>query len=89
MPVAYTITNYQKTQKDTLGLLKAAQRKHMIHSLTEIDIHQVRNQIRALRKSESNYISFTGYMIAVISKSAGRVREEAGTCMPMRIKKAT
>lgn len=68
----YTKIQYPKIRKATIGVLKAAKRKNMIHSFIEIDITSARKNLRKLKKETNNYISFTGYIIHCASKAVDK-----------------
>ena len=68
----YTKVPYPKIRKATIGLLKAAKRKNMIHSIIEVDISSARNNLRKIKKETNNYISFTGYIIYCVSKAVDK-----------------
>jgi pyruvate/2-oxoglutarate dehydrogenase complex dihydrolipoamide acyltransferase (E2) component len=68
----YTKQPYPKIRRATIGLLKAAKRKNMIHSLVEVDISKARQNIRKIKKETNNYISFTGYIIYCVSKAVDK-----------------
>ncbi len=70
--VKYTTILYPKVRRATIGLLKAAKRKNMIHSLIEVDISNARKNIRKIKKETKNYISFTGYIIYCVSKAVDK-----------------
>jgi pyruvate/2-oxoglutarate dehydrogenase complex dihydrolipoamide acyltransferase (E2) component len=65
----YTKVTYPKIRRATIGVLKAARRKNMIHSIIEVDISNARRNIRKIKKETKNYISFTGYIIYCVSKA--------------------
>jgi pyruvate/2-oxoglutarate dehydrogenase complex dihydrolipoamide acyltransferase (E2) component len=68
----YTKVPYPKIRRATIGVLKAAKRKNMIHSLIEVDISNARNNIRKIKKDTNSYISFTGYIIYCVSKAVDK-----------------
>ena len=65
----YTKATYPRIRRATIGVLKAARRKNMIHSIIEVDISNARNYIRKIRKETRDYVSFTGYIIYCVSKA--------------------
>ncbi|MEE4197460.1 MAG: 2-oxo acid dehydrogenase subunit E2 [Bacteroidales bacterium] len=65
----YTKINYPKIRRATIGVLKAARRKNMIHSIIEVDITNARENIRKIKQETKKYISFTGYIIYCVSKA--------------------
>lgn len=65
----HTKVPYPRIRKATIELLKAAKRKHMIHSLIEVDITDSRNNLRMLKRETGNYLSFTGYIISCVSRT--------------------
>ncbi|MDF1550038.1 MAG: 2-oxo acid dehydrogenase subunit E2 [Bacteroidales bacterium] len=65
----YTKVTYPKIRRATIGVLKAAKRKNMIHSIIEVDISNARRNIRKIKKETKKYISFTGYIIYCVSKA--------------------
>lgn len=65
----FTKVTYPKIRRATIGVLKAARRKNMIHSIIEVDISNARRNIRKIKKETKNYISFTGYIIYCVSKA--------------------
>lgn len=64
-----TVIPYPKIRMATIGVLKAAKRKNMIHSLVEVDIGNARENLRKIKKETRKYISFTGYIIHCLSKA--------------------
>jgi pyruvate/2-oxoglutarate dehydrogenase complex dihydrolipoamide acyltransferase (E2) component len=70
--VKYTIISYPNVRRATIGVLKAAKRKNMIHSIIEVDISNARKNIRKIKKETNNYISFTGYIIYCVSKAVDK-----------------
>jgi pyruvate/2-oxoglutarate dehydrogenase complex dihydrolipoamide acyltransferase (E2) component len=68
----YTKVTYPKIRRATIGVLKAARRKNMIHSIIEVDISNARRNIRKIKKETKNYISFTGYIIYCVSKAVDK-----------------
>lgn len=64
----YTAIPYPKLRKATIGVLKAARRKNMIHSFVEFNIENARRNLRLLRKETKNYISLTGYIICCVAR---------------------
>ncbi|MBN1639178.1 MAG: 2-oxo acid dehydrogenase subunit E2 [Ignavibacteriales bacterium] len=70
--VKYTTIPYPKIRRATIGVLKAAKRKNMIHSIIEVDISNARKNIRKIKKETKNYISFTGYIIYCVSKAVAK-----------------
>lgn len=64
----YTKIPYPKVRKATIGVLSAAKRKNMIHSLIEVDISKARESIKRTKAKTKLYISFTGYIIYCVSK---------------------
>jgi pyruvate/2-oxoglutarate dehydrogenase complex dihydrolipoamide acyltransferase (E2) component len=65
----YTTLKYPKIRRATIGVLKAAKRKNMIHSLIEVDITNARKNLRQIKRETKKYISFTGYIIHCVSKT--------------------
>ncbi len=65
----YKKITYPKIRRATIGVLKAAKRKNMIHSIIEVDISNARRNIRKIKKETKNNISFTGYIIYCVSKA--------------------
>jgi hypothetical protein len=65
----YTTKPFPKVRKATIGLLKAAKRKNMIHSLVEFDISKSRSTIRQMRRETKRYISLTGYIIFCVART--------------------
>ena len=72
--VKYAVVPYPKIRRATIGVLNAAKRKNMIHSLIEVDISEARKNLRILKKDKKNYISFTGYIIHCVSKAVDKNR---------------
>ncbi|PWD98268.1 2-oxo acid dehydrogenase subunit E2 [Marinilabilia rubra] len=70
----YVIRKYPRIRHATVDLLKAAKRKNMIHSIIEVDISNVRENIRKIKKETSHYISFTGYIIHCVSDAVDKNR---------------
>lgn len=70
--VIHTTIPYPKVRRATIGVLKAAKRKNMIHSLIEVDISNARKNIRKIKKETNSYISFTGYIIYCVSKAVDK-----------------
>lgn len=65
----FSIEEFPKIRRATIGVLKAAKRKNIVHSIIEVDISAARKKLRNLKKSSNNYISFTGYIIYCVSKA--------------------
>ena len=65
----YSRVPYPKIRRATVGVLKAAKRKNMIHSFIEVDISNARKNLRKLKRETNHYISFTGYIIYCVSKA--------------------
>ena len=68
----YTTIPYSKIRRATIGVLKAAKRKNMIHSLIEVDIDNARRNLRLLKLETKNYISITGYIIYCIAREVDK-----------------
>lgn len=67
--IKYSTMPYSRIRRATIGLLKAAKRKNMIHSLIEVDITDARTNLRKKRRGKENHISLTGYIIHCISRT--------------------
>lgn len=52
-----------------MGVLQAANRKHMIHALLEINVTKPRNLIRQYEVKSGESLSFTSYLIHCLSKA--------------------
>lgn len=64
----FTTVKFPKIRKATIGVLKAAKRKNMIHSLVEVDVSNARANIRKLKQGTKRYVSLTGYIIFCVAK---------------------
>jgi len=64
----YTTVPFPRIRKASVDLFRAASRKHMIHSMIEVDISGLRDRIRQKRKETGAYISLTGYLITHIAR---------------------
>jgi len=60
---------FPRIQKATIGVLQAARKKNMIHTLLEVDISKARKQIRKLRRETQKYYSLTGYIIYCVARA--------------------
>jgi len=65
----YSTKPFPRIRKATIGVLRAARKKNMIHTLVEMDISKVRKTIRQLRRETKNYYSLTGYIIYCVAKT--------------------
>jgi len=68
----YTTVPFPRIRKASVDLFRAASRKHMIHSMIEVDISGLRDRIRRKRKETGAYISLTGYLITQIARVVAR-----------------
>lgn len=59
---------FPRIRKASIDLFRAASRKHMIHSMIEVDISGLRDRIRRERKDTGAFISLTGYLITQIAR---------------------
>jgi len=64
----YAIESFPRIRKATIGLLSAARRKHMIHSMIEVDITDSRKNLRTLKRETTSFLSITGYIISCVSR---------------------
>ena len=64
----YTSVPFPRIRKASVDLFRAASRKHMIHSMIEVDISGLRDRIRTARRETGEFISLTGYLIAQITR---------------------
>lgn len=64
----FTTKPFPRIRKATIGVLRAARKKNMIHSLVEFDISKARKTIRRLRRETKKYYSFTGYIIFCVAR---------------------
>ncbi len=69
MESEFTTIQFPKIRRATIGVLKAAKRKNMIHSLIEVEISNARENIRKLKHDKKRYISLTGFVIYCVSKA--------------------
>lgn len=60
---------FPRIRKATIGVLRAARKKNMIHTLLEVDISKARKQIRKLRRVTKKYHSLTGYIIYCVARA--------------------
>jgi len=60
---------YPRIRRATIGVLKAAKRKNMIHIFIEVDIAEARKNLRKAKKESNEYFSFIGYIIHCVSKA--------------------
>ena len=74
MHATYTTEPFPGIVRATIGLLEAARRKNMIHSLVELDVTASRKNLRMLKRAEKNYLSFTGYIIHCVACAVDRNR---------------
>ncbi len=65
----FTVKPFPRIRKATIGVLRAARKKNMIHTLVEIDISKVRKTIRRLRRETKKYYSLTGYIIYCVAQA--------------------
>jgi len=65
----YTIKPFPRIRKATIGVLRAARKKNMIHTLVEIDISKARQAIRQMRRETRKYYSLTGYIIFCVARA--------------------
>ncbi|MFW5756483.1 MAG: 2-oxo acid dehydrogenase subunit E2 [Tangfeifania sp.] len=64
----YTTKPFPRIRKATIGVLRAARNKNMIHTMVEFDISKARESIRKLRRETKNYYSLTGYIIFCVAR---------------------
>lgn len=67
--IKYSVVPYPKIRRATIGVLNAAKRKNMIHSLIEVDISKAREELSRFKRDKNNYLSFTAYIIYCVSKT--------------------
>ncbi len=70
----YTEEPFPGIRRATIGLLNAARRKNMIHSLVELDITASRRNLRKTKRTQKKYLSMTGYIIQCVSRAVEQNR---------------
>lgn len=65
----FSVKPFPRIRKATIGVLRAARKKNMIHMLVEMDISSARKAIRQLRRETKNYCSLTGYIIYCVAQT--------------------
>lgn len=65
----FTVKPFPRIRKATIGVLRAARKKNMIHTLVEMDISKARKAIREKRRETKNYYSLTGYIIYCVAQT--------------------
>ena len=65
----FTKEPFPKIRRATIGVLRAAKRKNMIHSFLELDISMARETLRRMKRERKGYISFLGYIIYCVSRA--------------------
>jgi pyruvate/2-oxoglutarate dehydrogenase complex dihydrolipoamide acyltransferase (E2) component len=66
---SFTVKPFPRIRKATIGVLRAARKKNMIHTLVEMDISKARQTIRQLRRETKNFYSLTGYIIFCVARA--------------------
>ncbi len=64
---AYRIQEFPKSRLATIDILEVGRRKHHIAGLIELDVSGIREKIRERNRAGSDKISFTAWLISVIS----------------------
>jgi pyruvate/2-oxoglutarate dehydrogenase complex dihydrolipoamide acyltransferase (E2) component len=70
----FEVKPFPSIRQATIGVLRAASRKHMIHALLEVDVSKPRDLIRRYATMRGESISFTGYLIHCLAKAIDRNR---------------
>lgn len=65
---SFTVKPFPHIRKATIGVLRAARKKNMIHTLVELDISKARKTIHQLRRETRKYYSLTGYIIFCVAR---------------------
>jgi hypothetical protein len=65
----YSTKPFPPIRKATIGVLRAARKKNMIHTLVEIDISKARQAIHQMRRETKKYHSLTGYIIYCVAQA--------------------
>ncbi|NIA10149.1 MAG: dihydrolipoamide acyltransferase [Nitrospiraceae bacterium] len=71
----YTSNNFPRSRKNISLILEQGKRRHIIHSLIEVDVSEGRKMIRAIKDKTGKKISFTGWMVKCIAQTISEYPE--------------
>ncbi len=74
----YSLERYPRIRHATRDVLHASSRKHMIHAMVEIDVTDLRRELRRMGRETGVAPSFTGAVVACCARAVERDRRAHG-----------